>query len=461
MVDCLMDQKSLHTQNWLRKIIHRQKVIAKKILPKKSLNTIRVVLRFLSGGKLREYFIINKQLKLHGEALARVRDKDKINVVFFVIHASVWKYDHLYKLMDSSPRFEPTIVACPVVNFGRENMLAEMEKAFNQFRAKGYNVVRAYSEAEDSYLDVKNEIKPDLIFFTNPYKGLVDDRYYIDRYPDVLTCYVPYGFTQAHFVDVQYDLLFHNLLWRYFGETIMHKKMASEHSRRKGSNFYTTGYPGIDGLIYKGRHGNGAWKNSDITLKRIIWAPHHTIYDEDPLQYSNFILHSRVMLDLTKEYRDKIQIAFKPHPLLWVKLCEHSDWGRDRTDKYYQEWATLENGQLENGDYLDLFNSSDAMILDSGSFVAEYLYCGKPSLFVYRDEGLSSRFNRFGKLALQQHYRADGEADIRKFIDFVVCDGNDFMKTARDEFYFGCLMRINGKSASENIFSALENEFFS
>jgi hypothetical protein len=40
-------------------------------------------------------------------------------------HESVWKYDVLYNLMLAHPRFEPAL--CMSCEFGRENMLDEME----------------------------------------------------------------------------------------------------------------------------------------------------------------------------------------------------------------------------------------------------------------------------------------------------------------------------------------------
>jgi hypothetical protein len=44
--------------------------------------------------------------------------------------------------MLAHPRFEPALFVCPVVNFGRENMLDEMEKTYQSFKNKGYFVTK-------------------------------------------------------------------------------------------------------------------------------------------------------------------------------------------------------------------------------------------------------------------------------------------------------------------------------
>ena len=49
------------------------------------------------------------------------------------------------------------------------------------------------------------------------------------------------------------------------------------------------------------------------------------------------------------------------------------------------------------GEYRAYFASSDAMILDSVSFMAEYLYVHKPALFLTRE---GERFNEFGETSL-------------------------------------------------------------
>ena len=67
-----------------------------------------------------------------------------------------------------------------------------MEECYKYFFENNYNVISTYDKEHDTYLDA-HELKPDIIFYTNPYRYLIDDRYYIDKFDDVLTCYVDYS----------------------------------------------------------------------------------------------------------------------------------------------------------------------------------------------------------------------------------------------------------------------------
>ena len=76
-------------------------------------------------------------------------------------------------------------------------MVEEMERCYILFKTKGYNVIKSYNKEEENYLDVKKTCGPDIVFYTNPYKGLIDDRYYITNFLDCLTCYAPYCFRES------------------------------------------------------------------------------------------------------------------------------------------------------------------------------------------------------------------------------------------------------------------------
>lgn len=101
------------------------------------------------------------QLK-HAELLKQVKGKEKIKVVFLVIHKSVWKVDPVFQKMLQDPIFEPEILVCPYTSYGEERMLEDMEQAYNYFFAKGYPVRKSLKE-DGSWL-VLDEVKPDIVF---------------------------------------------------------------------------------------------------------------------------------------------------------------------------------------------------------------------------------------------------------------------------------------------------------
>lgn len=401
---------------------------------------------------------LEKIRRNHQKALKRIRKKEKVKVVFFLIHDSVWKYEGVYKLMEQDERFEPIVVVCPYITYGEEYMLRVMKAALNSFKEKGYNVINSFNDETGEWINVKKEIKPDIIFFTNPHK-LTKDAYYIDNYLDCLTCYVPYTYLVTHMLDMHYNQKFHHFLWRHFCETKMHEDFSHKYLKKNNFNTKVTGFPGLDPLYERKETNSKVWKNTNENLKRIIWAPHHTIdNDKNFLSYSNFVKYAQFMLELNHKYKESIQMAFKPHPILRLKLYKHKDWGKEKTNIYYNRWAEMPNGQLEEGDYLDLFASSDAMILDSASFMVEYLFTGKPSLFTKRDKDIEKRFNDFGKLIYHKLYHANNENDITNFINKVVLGSKDIMFEDRNNIFRNIVLPPKGKTASENIFNELLKE---
>lgn len=434
------------------------KLLVKQYLPKRMWGLLVISKSFVYHNcvDLYDSYFIKKAPKKHRKALEIVRKKEKIKVAFFLTHESVWKYEVLFDLMLQHPRFEPQLFVCPVVNFGKENMLFEMNKTYISFKNKGYDVIKTYDNETGKYLDIKTIFSPDIIFYTNPYKGLVDKRYYVREFPNTLTCYVPYSIPTVNY-EFTYNLDFHNLVWKIFSETEIHLKMASEKQRNKGINRIVSGYPGFDPFLIN-KKPKDIWNNKNPTLKKIIWTPHHLMNELSKV--SNFLEYYEFFLELAGTYKDKLQIAFNPHPLLRIKLENDPNWGKEKTDNYFNKWVNLENGQFGDGYYIDLFITSDALIHDSGSFMAEYLFTGKPTLFMVRDESIMDYWNDFGEKTVAVHYQSRNQKQVIDFIENVVLKENDSMKEERNSFVKNTLLPMNNITASENILNYLESQIF-
>ncbi len=392
------------------------------------------------------YYAVHKR---YGQNLRILNDKlsaenEKIRCVFFALFSSNWKCDGMYQLMEKDPRFEPVILVCPVVNYGRENMLQRMEECYNQMKNKGYIVIKSYNKDNNTYVNVKNDLKPDIIVYTNPYKGLIDNRFYITNFEDILTIYIPYFFG----LNIDYNSFnnqyLHNIVWRLYCETYTHKTLYQHYQDIKGTNVKCTGYPIVDDFL-KQRTSSS---NKSSKIKTIIWAPHHTIEPVGKVNFSCFIKYSQFMIELAKKYKENLSFVFKPHPLLRNKLDIF--WGKEKTDAYYHLWETMPNTSINEGEYINLFFESDAMIHDSGSFLTEYLYTHKPVMRTMNDIDPKTMFNDFALDVLNVYYKAYNEHDIEQFILNVI-DGVDPMKETRDKFYKERLLPPNGKLPSENI----------
>ena len=76
--------------------------------------------------------------------------------------------------------------------------------------------------------------------------------------------------------------------------------------------------------------------------------------------------------------------------------------------------------------YLEIFATSDGMIMDSNSFLAEYMYVNKPLLFLTREE---QTFNKLGRSIVDTYDQCDGrdyigiESFFGKHLDYLAKNG--------------------------------------
>lgn len=397
------------------------------------------------------------------EKLAR---NEKIRVCLFEPRVSCWQFGKIYQLLENSDVFEPIVVVAPFPFMGKEAMIEYMDTTYEALKNEGYRVVKTYNKITDTYMDIKKEIDPDAVFYSMFWKNHFHDNWYITKFRDVYSFLYPYGFdVYYHPINQAMNFELQNLVTRYYQPTRIHVAMAQDNMNNGGINAYATGSPKLDSIIDPDYKPVDPWKDQ-TGKKRIIWAPHHSLkMSADYAQLCAFFDLSDYMLELAEKYQDSVCFAFKPHPMLKPKLYDM--WGQRKTDEYYDAWANGVNTQLEEGEFVDLFITSDAMILDSISFVAEYTYTNKPAFFTYAKE---TRFptNRFGTAVLKMLYRNKTSdtlnKDIQTFVEEVVINGNDTKAQERTEFIQKHMRPAGGRLAAENIYEdmcrvILDNQF--
>ena len=384
----------------------------------------------------------------HKRLEEQVKGRKQLNVVFMALDVALWRYQSIYKLMVADERFNPTIVLTPCMVRDAESDLRGLRKFFDE-----RHIPYIDYDSKKGAVDIRKELCPDIIFYTQPYEYLLIPEYDCRHFYDLLLCYMPYGFWSST-GKLSYNLHFHNMAWRLYYSTSLHLLEAQKVATNRGRNVRVVGHTNTDDYL-KG-HYEQVWKTvaDGVKRKRVIWAPHFSIIPANSAfpPRGNFLWLADMMLKFAKEYADRIQIAFKPHPALLNQLYQHPDWGRERADAYYEEWRMMENTQLETGQFVDLFMTSDAMIHDSGSFAVEYHYSRKPVMFVTHDKkSVYSTLSEFGYKAYDLHYFGQNEADVRHFIDDVVLGGNDPMRLQREQFYHDYLLPPGGKSVAQNV----------
>lgn len=382
----------------------------------------------------------------------RVQHKKRVNVVFLAMSPDMWKYDRVYCKLANDARFKPVIVTAMRNIPNMELRLQEQETMISYFSEKGYNVIRGYDLTTKRWIDL-GRLKPDIIFYTQPYDKGIERSLEFFHHLSALHCYSPYSFQLSN-VDWNWNNNLQQYCWKIFYVGNMHREQSERLSRIGDQNVVLSGYSLEEEyaeVVKDTASANAAWKNDG--RKRIIWAPHHSIMDKEGFKVSSFLEVADLMVKLREEYRDKIVFAFKPHPVLKTKL--YFVWGVERTNAYYDGWAKAENAFDAQGDYKALFAGSDAMIHCSGSFIVEYLYTGKPVAYVYSKTRNPPDLGPIGDAALDAHYSMYSEADMRRFIEDVVLDGNDTMADIRKSVADKYLRSPNGKMFSENVYESI------
>lgn len=405
--------------------------------------------------------------------IQRLRKKEKIIVGFIANYSSTWIGDGLYRLLEESDRFEPYVFLISNHNGQSDEMIKEeyiANLAF--FKERNLRVIGTLdTESGRQYSWNEMGIKPEVCIWLTPWIDLFRGDFYLLNYSmDTLHTYIPYGFMIAQnetgqFVYDQYNKLIHNLAWKLFEESQIARDMAEKYSFVKGTNAVYTGYPKMDDF-YRERSGEkGIWdqlveKSGNKNAKRIIYAPHHSINEKFTVNFSTFAYNYRVMLELAQKYKKETLWVVKPHPQLKYKAISAGIFKNEQEwNEYIDSWRKLENAEvMEAGAYDQLFWDSDAMILDSVSFLAEYLYVNKPVLLLGRD---GQYFNDFGKMLIGIHYKADGrdEIGIEKYITDIVIAEKDANKETREHFFAEKLdyVKASGNLATKNIVNVLES----
>ncbi len=375
----------------------------------------------------------------------KIRRKDKIKVGFYFAYSSFYFGDDLYNLFANDERFEPTIFLH--TKSGNAAINSERFQDAARFQKRGINVFD---------LDNKNLKIPaqDVLFCLTPYQGAVPVPFrMLNLKLTTLMANVPYTFSvcaeRGHILSSQ----FVRVLWKMFFPSIMLLKETQKVSKVGMPRGLYSGYPKMDAFFRKDADLKFNWKMTRPDAKKIIWAPHHSITNKGPV-LATFHWNYKFMYEFAKAHPETSWVV-KGHPALPLKVVSNKIFPSITAyEEYLQAWDALPNAQVYMGAYYqDIFATSDAMIQDCASFVAEYQYVDKPMIYLTRD---TQKFNELGAAVLQASYLVDGKDldAIAAAIQRVIIEGDDYKSAERREVFDKYLNypKANGMLASEFIY---------
>ena len=375
----------------------------------------------------------------------KIRRKDKIKVGFYFAFSSFYFGDDLYNLFAGDERFEPTLFID--TKSGNAAINNERFQDAERFRERGINIF-------DLSKRTRKLPAQDILFCLTPYQGAVPVPFRILNLKlTTLMVNIPYTFSvcaerghilSSHFVRV---------LWKMFFPSTLLLQETQKVSRVGMPRGLYSGYPKMDVFFRKDADLKFDWKMTRPDAKKIIWAPHHSITNKGPV-LATFHWNYKFMYEFAKAHPETSWVV-KTHPALPLKVVSNKIFPSIAAyEEYLQKWDALPNAQVYMGAYYQaIFATSDAMIQDCASFVAEYQYVDKPMIYLTRD---TQKFNELGAAVLKASYLVDGKDldGIAATIQRVIIEGDDYKAAERKEVFDKYLNypKVNGMSASEFIY---------
>lgn len=384
----------------------------------------------------------------YSSAIRRLRRMkgERIRVVFYTNEPQKWSYESLYRAFESSPLFEPLVVVVPryAVHVGKDHTRMTLEKQYEFYRERGYRVEYGYKDGR--YLEIVS-FRPDIFFYLQlaEIPG-IDDPLIVSK--SALTCYCPYAYQLSDYRK-EYLRGFHRLLFRYYVVHEWTRERFEGYAKGNSKNCVVVGYPKLD-VYFKGLSPDADKYWREPSKVRIIYAPHHSV--NDVFLFSTFQYNHQFILDLAKRMSDRTTWIYKPHPMLkravlWAGLMTETE-----LDDYYRSWSEV--GRVyDQGDYFDIFKSSDLMITDCASFLAEYLPSGHPLIRLIN--GRSCQLDKLGQRFSDCYYNVHDDEELNQVLEELVIDGNDSLAPHRKEI--AATLIDSGEMAADKIVKDLKD----
>lgn len=371
--------------------------------------------------------VIKQQLKEYPEK--------RIRIGFVVCDKSKWSAGPLFEILIASPHFDCGFYIIPsdvdkrrIKEKRRENYLITRDFFENIGDIWG----DLYDVNRDTYLS-DSVITGDVIFFQQPW-GMQELPRIISK--TSLCCYFNYAYSIIQFEKGQYALPnFHRYLWRLYVQNTYDENLAkkSEPRNRPSKNaIVLTGYPKFDRYRANSpsRQSVAVWpRYKNTKIKRVIYAPHHAI-GKNTLKTSTFYWSADVLERLAIKYKE-IDFILKPHPNLQHAVLASKLMDSHKFEKWLEHWKTRENCNIfDTGEYFDLFRTSDLMITDSISFLAEYLPTQSP--IIRLDIQGSYPLNIVGQKLQDGFYSAENSSKLEQLFVDIIINEKDPLKEIRN-----------------------------
>ncbi|MBR5303701.1 MAG: CDP-glycerol glycerophosphotransferase family protein [Candidatus Gastranaerophilales bacterium] len=350
------------------------------------------------------------------KVLKRIKNKEILNVVFYVYDCSKWKCQSLYEKLELNEKFKPLIVVTKNSAKNSDNpsyqTKEEIIKTYEFFKNKNMNVGLGYDFKKNQHIPFKT-FRPDIIIYQHPwYVETKQGPVVCSKF--ALTFYVPYNIPTTN-LESDCNLRFHQYVQTYYLAHDILKEEFSALMDNKGENLKVVGAPSFD-LLKKAEN-----------KKYVIYAPHWTVNHKKTIAYSTFKEYGEFILEYAKNHPE-FNWVFKPHPLLKKAIIDNNLMSINEVEKYYQAWNEI-GIVCEDGSYYEIFNNSKLMITDCSTFLIEYLMSENPLIDIVSFS--ASKFNKITKEITKTYYKPENINEFIMLLDKVLIQNNDYLLEER------------------------------
>lgn len=383
----------------------------------KEINTIKSEVTDIKQDK--DWLLAQKN---YNNILQKIRKKfgtSKIKVCFLVGRRQLWGYQSLYDRLLDSQFFEPIVLIYKFTKCDPD----EMKKYHKFFSQKNIHALYAYNEENQLPIPLHN-FDVDIVFYQEPeLLNIIHKPLAVSNI--ALTFYVPYSFGVHQSIEYYKN---HNRIFRYlyayFASNQYNAETVIALNNYKSPRCKVIGYPKLDAYfeaIRKKINSNGK--------KIVIYAPHHSCDKNTLLSFGTFQFNGKSILKMAQKYADHIYWIFKPHPFFFVRVVECNILSQVELEEYCNEWGKIGIMYAE-GDYIDYFRQSDALITDCASFLAEYLPSEKPVFHLINQ--YHKPFTPLIETISNTYYRIENDySQLESIFKRVVIDNDDYKKEKR------------------------------
>ena len=369
----------------------------------------------------------NYKLTLHNLQI-KYKNNKKLKVVFLNSENSKWVYQSLYEEFEKLPNFEVQVLVTAkkmILNskYSCCNWQDDIKKSYNFFKVRNMNVQYAFDLKNKEFLDLQL-FKPDIIFYEQPWE-LSNKQSPLKTSKFALCFYCPYGSCITSGSNEYSEPLYHDV-FRYFVDNDYIQRILEEHGCRNDA-LVVAGQLKLDAYQKQINFHNIHWQSKD--KKHVIYAPHHSFYKDSLLGFGTFDWNYKFFYNLVKEHQE-IEFILKPHPELKKQILNQGLMSEKEMQEYFKAWVELPNAQIyEEGDYFDMFRTSDLLITDCNSFLYEYLPTYKPVIHLISKNSVGH--NEFGQKITAGYYSARDIDEIKKYFKQILFQEQDLLFEVR------------------------------